>query len=195
MPKVSLVMEFDSEDEARAYLQGNGRSHADPQPEPEREPEPTPVSDNRADDADAGVDVDGMPYDPAVHSNPPSTTQDGRWRAARGKAEEAKAARAAFLASGGNETPPDDLPSMGPETEADRGLPEMPELPEPMPTPVTIEELYGAIYNVLENGRSKELLALYSKHCGSTDRHAIDAALRNDESKRAALMADLDSLR
>ena len=142
-----------------------------------------------------------MPYDANVHSTPPSFTQDGRWRAARGKADEAKAARAAFLSSGGNVEPPADLPPPSvpslPEPAQERtapSLPDLPSLPEAMPEPVTIEALFARLTEVIQAGRSADVMNLYQKHLGTADRHQVGAALQNDETKRAALMQDLDAL-
>lgn len=211
MPKISMVMEFNDESELRAYLDGQANrastddaagsyEHAPTQAtRASFEPGATDAAPATEEPTEDSRDVDGMPYDSSVHSNPPSFTQDGRWRAARGKADEAKAARAAFLSSGGNEEPPADLPevpsaAVAPETRAEPGLPELPGLPEPMPEPVTVEALFARLQDVISAGHSGQVMDLYQKHIGTADRHQVGAALQNDETKRAALMKDLDAL-
>jgi len=102
-------------------LEQGGNSAGDPmlQEAPVTPPSPAPVEaaaaapapvSNTAPQPAADVDDDGMPYDPEIHASTKTKTQDGKWKSRPGKADEAKAAREAFLSAGGNVTPPTNLP-------------------------------------------------------------------------------------
>lgn len=204
--KLQLTYQFDSEDELRAHLGGEIRTVAEtpataapiaapvaeartavPAVEPETE---TAVS------ADA-LDGDGMPYDAAVHSDPPSFTADGLWRAKRGKGEEAKAARAAFKARGGNVAAPVDLPTAAAPALTLPGMPGMPTaavaLPADAPEPIGLDRVIEKISGMMTRNRITEqtLAGLYQKHSGVADPAASFHVFNTNESARANLFGDL----
>lgn len=123
------------------------------------------------------VDGDGMPYDAAVHSNPPSLTAKGLWKAQKGKAEQAEAARAAFKAGGGGiaaPTPVAVAPVAMPVFPT--AMPVMPAAPAPAPV-VTFEQLVAKMQTAMNAGKidAAGVVALYGQ-AGITD----PAALAND---------------
>lgn len=184
--KIHVTYEFDSEDELRAHFGVDRAANA-----PSAAPEPTVSAD--------ALDADGMPYDGAVHADPPSHTADGRWRAKRGKADEAKAAREAFLAKGGAVTPPADLPPEPPlaspvAVSGVPGIPGMAALPPSAPEPVTIERLYAAISEAMTANPALDMRAVYQEYAGTTDMAALGNVLNTNESVRAAIMRHLESL-
>ena len=185
--KLELTYTFDSEGELRAHL-GVSDSVVTPAPEPIHdpvEPEPEPEPERAATDTDA----DGMPYDPSVHADPPSTTADGRWRAKRGKADEAKAARAAFKAAGAGEEAPDvtDAPAPAPTG--------MPGMPAAAPAPVSMDDLMGKVTEVLQAGKIEQsaLVKMYEKHSGVA---AVECypVFEANETARANMLAALNDL-
>lgn len=201
MTKISLIYEFNDETELRAHLDGNTRAvpAATPTatvavavvtPEPVITAEPADIVRNASD-----VDGDGMPYDAAVHADPPSTTKDGLWRAKRGYSEQANAARAAFKARGGNVQPPADLlPPPGPVVAAP-AAPALPPvvaapaahaLPPSMPEPVDIQRLYEAITAGLKQGKI-DSRALYVEFCKTDNPAEVGALLNTDETMRRAM--------
>ena len=208
--KLQLTYQFDSEDELRAHLGGETRTvaetpattaimateartiaveeiHLGRAAEPEVE---------AAQSADA-LDGDGMPYDAAVHSDPPSFTADGLWRAKRGKGEEAKAARAAFKARGGNVEAPADLPTEPAPALAMPGMPGMPSaksaLPADAPEPIGLDRVIEKISGMITRGQINEqtLAGLYTKHSGANDPAASFAVFNTNETARANLFGDL----
>lgn len=204
MTKISLIYEFNDETELRAHLDGNTRAVPAANPaltatlaaiavEPTINaaaitPEPADIVRSASD-----VDGDGMPYDAAVHADPPSTTKDGLWRAKRGYSEQANAARAAFKARGGSVQPPADLlPPPGPVVVAAPVLPPVvaapaaPALPPSMPEPVDIQRLYEAITAGLNQGKI-DSRALYVEFCKTDNPAEVGALLNTDETMRRAM--------
>lgn len=205
--KLQLTYQFDSEDELRAHLGGETRTVDETPaamtamlsteartvaetPAPAAEPETeTAVS------ADA-VDGDGMPYDAAVHSDPPSFTADGLWRSKRGKGDEAKAARAAFKARGGNVAAPVDLPTAAAPAMTLPGMPGMPTaaaLPADAPEPIGLDRVIEKISGMITRAKITEqvLAGLYAKHSGVADPAASFNVFNTNESARANLFGDL----
>ena len=203
--KLQLTYQFDSEDELRAHLGGETRTVAETpaavapvaaapvatQPEARAaEPETeTAVS------AEA-LDGDGMPYDAAVHSDPPSFTADGLWRSKRGKGDEAKAARAAFKARGGNVAAPVDLPTAAAPAMTLPGMPGMPTaaaLPADAPEPIGLDRVIEKISGMITRAMITEqvLAGLYAKHSGVADPAASFNVFNTNESARANLFGDL----
>lgn len=143
----------------------------------------------KADPDDAAFDSDGMPFDAAVHATSRAVNADGTWKAQRGKAEEAKAARAAFKASGGGIDAPADVE----ENEAP-GLPgtkkTAPALPGaekiPPATPVTFEDFVAKATAVLEGGKAdnEAVLQVYRDATGQSDTNEAAKTLQTNESMR-----------
>ena len=156
---------------------------------PAAAPAAAPAPAKGVDEGDAAVDADGMPYDPAVHAATRTMTADGLWKAQRGKAAEAKAARAAFKAQGGNETAPAaaGLPGAG-EEKGDAGLPGAENLPTG--DPVSLEQAVEIAQKALADTviDTPGLLALYSEITGKADANDAFAVFQTDESARAALV-------
>lgn len=209
--KLQLTYHFENEEELRAHLGGETRTAVVAAPvapeavaapvaaapvapeavaapvEPIRtadEPEPAGVQ------SATDLDGDGMPYDAAVHADPPSFTADGMWRAKRGKAEEAKSARAAFKAKGGAVVAPV-MPVMP-------GMPGLPmakavELPADAPEPVTLDQVIGKITGMIGRGllTDQALAGLYAKHSGVADPSASFGVFNTNESARANLFNEL----
>lgn len=190
--KLQLTYQFDSEDELRAHLGGESRVEAAPAPVPEATPTPveatpTPVEETKS---ETDVDIDGMPYDKTIHASPAQTTADGRWRSKRGKGDEAKQARADFLAKGGDIQPPADLPTAA----AAPTMPGMPSaLPAAAPEPVSLERVIERITTLMQRNALSEqqLAALYERHGGSSDPSASFQTFSTNESARASLFAAL----
>jgi hypothetical protein len=201
--KVQLTYYFDNEDEVRAHLTGEARAAA---PAPvAAQPETAQIEARAAEpqaetevsvSADA-LDGDQMPYDAAVHSDPPSFTADGLWRAKRGKGEEAKAARAAFKARGGAVAAPADLPTEAAPAMALPGMPGMPTakaaLPADAPEPIGLDRVIEKISGMITRAQITEqtLAGLYVKHSGVADPAASFNVFNTNESARASLYGDL----
>ena len=176
--KIHVTYEFESEDEVRAHFGGETRqAAAAPAPEETRAPDPVVTAD---------VDGDGMPWNDAYHSTPKSFTDDGLWRAKRGKAEEAKAARAEFKARGGASP----APTM-PVAAAAPTMPTMPVAAPILPEPVSFERLVGKITGMMQRGRlsNEQVIGLYSS-VGATS----GTQFETNESLRAALMVKLTEI-
>lgn len=206
--KVQLTYYFDNEDEVRAHLTGEARAAGSPVAERGREylasQETIAVEEihigraaepevETAQSADA-LDGDGMPYDAAVHSDPPSFTADGMWRAKRGKGDEAKAARAAFKARGGNVAAPVDLPTEPAPALAMPGMPVVKAaLPVDAPEPIGLDRVIEKISGMITRGLINEqtLAGLYTKHSGAADPAASFAVFNTNETARANLFGDL----
>lgn len=177
MSKFQLVYNFETEDEIRAHLDGSNRSVA---ATPVAEPEVTAG-------ADVTVDADGMPYDAEVHSESRAMTAAGLWKAQRGKAAQAEAARAAFKAKGGTVAAPADLPTAA----AMPGLPTtaaaMPGLPVAAVSraPVTFEAVVAKLTDLMSRGKvaATELGGIYAL-AGASGPEQFET----DETARAKLM-------
>lgn len=180
MSKFQLVYNFENEDEIRAHLDGSTRSAAVVTAEPE-------VTAG----ADVTVDADGMPYDAEVHSESRALTAAGLWKAQRGKAAQAEAARAAFKAKGGTIAPPADLP-VTTAAAAMPGLPTtaaaaMPGLPVAAVSraPVSFEAVVAKLTDLMSRGKvvAAELGAIYML-AGAAGPEQFET----DETARAKLM-------
>ena len=188
--KLQLTYHFEDEAELRAHLGTETRALSVETPVETVEEQAAPVEAPAEERTASDVDADGMPYDAAVHSDPPSTTADGLWRAKRGKGDEAKAARAAFKAAGGDMEAPTDLP-------ATPSMPGMPgvaaALPADAPAPITLDRVIEKITGMMERAQIDEagLATLYAKHSGLSDPQASFGVFNTNESARANLYADL----
>lgn len=200
MAHIKLTYEFEDEAEMRAFIAERAADSdtGTPAAKPETNDDATTRSD---------TDADGMPYNEAVHSDPPAFTADGLWRARRGKADEAKAARAAFKAGGGDVTPPADVQTRTEEPAAAPAAPvAAPAAPAAAPVaeaqpPVTLEAVYGKATEMLESGNidGAGLRALYKETTGvdgSDDEipTLAGAVLQVNETARAALMEKLNTI-
>jgi len=189
--KLHLTYEFDSEDEMRAHLDGTSERS---ETTPAATVPDTPPADDGEPTRDS-LDKDGMPYDPEIHSDPPKFTAAGIWRARQGKADEAKQAREAFKAGGGDVQPPE---GAGPLT-MPTGMPglsnERAELPADAPEPVSMETLIGRIKEVLTDGKitSADIEKLYEEHSGRSVQECFPV-FQTNETARASLMSALNNL-
>lgn len=174
--KYQITYSFDTEEELRAHLGGGTTRAAAPAPADE----PADVTVDRS-----ALDGDQMPYDADVHSDPPSFTADGLWRAKRGKKEAADAARAAFKARG--------AAVVAPVIAAAPAAPVMPALGIPAAAPVrqapvTYEALIEKFTEVNNRGAldAAKIGEVYAR-LGITD----VAVFETNESMRAAMLAEL----
>lgn len=181
--KIHVTREYESEEEYRAAELGLSRDatvtatqvvRAPVAPEAPAAPAETEVTAER--------DADDLPWNPDYHSTPKSFTEDGLWRSKRGKAEEAKAARAAFKAQGGTVTAPV-MPAAAMPT-----MPVMPVAAPILPAPVPFERLVQKITGMMQRGAlsGDSIAALYAK-VGATS----GAQFETNESLRAALFNEL----
>lgn len=177
--KFQLVYNFENEDEIRVHLDGSTRSAAVVTAEPE-------VTAG----ADVTVDADGMPYDAEVHSESRALTAAGLWKAQRGKAAQAEAARAAFKAKGGTVAPPADLPVTAaampglPTTAAAAAMPGLP-VAAVSRAPVSFEAVVAKLTDLMSRGKvaATELGAIYIL-AGAAGPEQFET----DETARAKLM-------
>jgi hypothetical protein len=199
--KLHLTYEFESEAELRSHLAVETRATPGPLAEAFEKHmanvETVAVEEIHL-DTRSSTDVDGdqMPYDAAVHSDPPQFTGDGLWRAKRGKSEEAKAARAAFKARGGAVVAPviDAAPSLPGMPAVAPSLPGMPTaLPADAPEPITLERVIEKITGMMSRNTLGEatLSGLYAKHSGQADPTASFQVFNTNESARASLYGEL----
>lgn len=187
MTKIVLSYNFETEQELRDHLAGASRAEAPATAVREAEPEDvTPAGEVPV---TADVDGDGMPYDIRVHSDPRSFSADGLWRAKRGQAEAAKAARAAFKAQGGTVVAP--VIAAAPAAPVMPGMPVaagLPGMPVAAPDPITYDRLFEKVTGMITRAAIKpeQFGPLYAK-CGITD----PTVLETNESLRAALFGEL----
>lgn len=174
--KYQIVYSFETEEELRAHL-GGGTTRA-AAPAPAEEPE---VTVDRS-----ALDGDQMPYDAEVHSDPPSFTADGLWRAKRGKKEAADAARAAFKARGAAVVAPVITAPVAPPVAA--AIPGIPAAAPVRQAPVTYEALIEKFTEVNARGAldAAKIGEVYAR-LGITD----VAVFETNESMRAAMLAEL----
>lgn len=174
MPHVELKYIFETEQELREHLAVETRTAAVAAPS---EPEPALTRDD--------TDGDGMPYNADFHADPPSVTADGLWRAKRGKADEAKAARAAFKAGGGDITPPQ-APA---ETLTMPGAATLPDdAPEPVELGRVIEKITGMIKR--QSITEGDLAPMYAAHSGVAAEQSF-GVFQTNETARANLFSAL----
>lgn len=197
--KLHLTYEFESEDELRSHLALETRSAPAPLAEAFEKHVAAAGSISVEEvhlDTRSATDVDGdqMPYDAAVHSDPPQFTGDGLWRAKRGKSEEAKSARAAFKARGGAVTAPViTMPGLAPAAPT---LPGMTALPADAPEPISLERVIEKITGMFGRGVVTEatLAGMYVTHGGQADPAAAFGVFNTNESARASLYAALSQI-
>lgn len=190
--KLHLTYEFESEEELRSHLSVETRTATAVTAPAPVAPTEEPATETRS---ATDVDADQMPYDTAVHSDPPQFTGDGMWRAKRGKSEEAKAARAAFKARGGAVVAPviPSLPGLPAAAVAAPSLPGLPGLPADAPEPISLERVIEKITGMFQRGVVTEtvLVGLYVTHGGHNDPQAAFATFNTNESARASLYSAL----
>lgn len=148
--------------------------------------------------SNAGVDVDGMAFDRELHAIPPQKNKDETWRAARGKADEANAARDAWKARGGDVKKPetDDvgLPGQAREETTETGLPGADKVPTR--GPVDMPTVVAAAKRVMEAGKidNDGIRALYAEVTGNPDTSEAMKLFNTNETLRAALLDKLVAL-
>lgn len=199
--KYTLTIEADNPEELREVTEKlTGRADT-----PSAVTEPTPtitetpvVEETKSDDTEPQVDVDGMPYDPEIHSTPASTKADGTWKVRKGKADEAKAAQQAFKAQGGNITPPvieetREVPTGLPQAET-KAAPSLPGSENiPVNEPVNIETLFEKATELFQAQSidANGLGDIYEKHVGTRDAAKATELFGTNETARANAYADL----
>lgn len=154
---------------------------------------PTPTGEVR-------TDAQGMPHDPAVHTESGTTNQDGTWKARKGKADEAKAARAEFLSRGGAAAAPaaPAAPAAGgmptsapaPAAPAAGGMPGMTEAPAAV-REVSLDELIARTTELMNTGAvdTATLKTIYG-NLGVTD----PSMFADNPALRLSMMETLDTL-
>ena len=193
--KLQLTYHFDGEDELRAHLAAGDTRVADQATALARLAgttalTTTTVADEPGVAADrSAVDGDGMPYDAAVHSDPPSMTTKGLWKSQRGKATEADAARAAWKARGGTVVAPvvPAAPVAAPVAGAMPGMPVA--LPVAAP-PVSMDQVIAAASAAQARGVSVERIGAIYGVIGLTDMAQFDT----NETMRAAFVTEVNKL-
>ena len=166
--------------------------------------QPAPAVDETkaAPTGDAAVDESGMPYNASIHASPPSTKTDGTWKVKKGQAEAAKAALAAFKASGGGVTPPvieqpDAAPTGMPGTETKAAPTGMPgAAPIPTAEPVALDVVMAKWTGLMESGAlsAERATEICVKVTGNTDATTHYPTFQTNETARAALYAELNAI-
>lgn len=183
--KIQLTYIFDSEDALRAHLAAGDTRVAE---QADALVRLAPAGDEPGVAADrSAVDGDGMPYDAAVHSDPPSMTAKGLWKSQRGKADAAEAARAAWKARGGTVAAPVVVaaPVAAPAV--------MPGMPVALPVaaaPVSMDQVIAAAGAAQARGVSVERISGVYAVIGLTDMSQFDT----NETMRAAFVAEVTKL-
>jgi len=198
--KYTLTIESDSAEDIRSVtekLTGRVETETTPTAAPVATETP-PVSETKtAPDAttDNGLDKIGMAYDPSIHADPPSFKSDGTWKVARGKAEQAKAAVAAFKAAGGNITPPviEDTKADEPVSNGMPGMPGMTAGAEPELEDVDIDTVMGKWTGLMESNKltKEKALEICIRVTGIEDAQQHFTTFQNDDTARAKLYAEL----
>ena len=127
-----------------------------------------------------------MPFDDTVHAKSRQVNKDGTWKAQRGKTAEAKAARAAFKASGGDVTAPDAVPGL-PGTKSDDAIPGLPGAENiPEAPPISMAEFTAKATAVLKSGKvdNAGIVQIYLKATGQIDAGEAAKMLGTNESMR-----------
>lgn len=191
--KLQLTYHFEGEDELRAHLAAGDTRSAEQAGALAKLAGSTALTSTEelgvAADRSA-VDGDGMPYDAAVHSDPPTFTGKGLWKAQRGKADAAEAARAAFKARGGPIAATVPAPVAPVTAPAVLAMPGMPVAPTPAPAPVTIEQVYEATAAATARGIIPDRIVAIYGQIGLTDMAQFDT----NESIRAAYVSAVNAL-
>lgn len=183
---IELKYHFESEQELRDHLALESRDTVvnvtTTAPADRTAPADTPSNDG-------DVDSDGMPYDDALHSGNRGVNADGTWTARKGMAQQAKDARAAFKAGGGNVG----APEVAEEPAGMPGMPGMPgtktdTLPADAPEPVSLDQLITKSSGMITRGKIDHdgIGELYKKL------EIVDAnVFATNESLRAAMFTEL----
>ena len=199
MNKITIQIECEDADEARSVIdQLTERSAA--APVTKTDDVKTDVKAAELDPDEVVVDSDGMPHDEAVHASSREVNQDGTWKARRGKAKEATAARAAFKAAGGSVDAPvveEDVKVPGLPGTAEKtatGLPGVDKIPTAQP--VTMEDFAAKASAVMESGKinGDELVAMYLEVTDQTDTAAAVKIFETNESMRRAAVERLTEI-
>lgn len=186
--KIQLTYTFDNDADLRAHLAA-GDTRAAEQAGALARLAGSTAGDEPGIAADrSAVDGDGMPYDAAVHSDPPSFTTKGLWKSQRGKATEADAARAAFKARGGNVAVPVTAPAAVVTAPA-AAMPGMPVLPVAA-APVSMDQVIAAAGAAQARGVSVERISGVYSVIGLTDVAQFDT----NETMRAAFVTEVNKL-
>lgn len=176
--KIHVTYEFENEDEMRAHIGGETRAASAVVASQDVTPAAPPEQEITAE-----RDSDDLPYNIDYHASPKSFTEDGLWRSKRGKADEAKAARAQFKAAGGVIAAPA-MPVAAPT------MPTMPVAAPAaiLPPPVDFARLVGKITGMMQRGKlgNESITTLYAK-VGATS----GAQFETNESLRSALFGEL----
>lgn len=166
------------------------------------EPETTATREEEtsADEGDAAVDADGMPWNGDYHASSRAMTADGLWKAARGKAVAARQAREQFKAGGANEEAPADVETR--EAPAAPGMPGLPGAAAPA-TEVTsdvrtasLEDVVTAAQAALDNERisGDALLTLYTDVTGAGTPEEAFEMFKEDNDLRVELLDEIQAL-
>ena len=185
--KIQLTYTFDNDADLRAHLAAGDTRAAEQAGALAKLTAPAEEPGIAADRS--AVDGDGMPYDAAVHSDPPSFTTKGLWKAQRGKATEADAARAAFKARGGNVTAPVVPAAPAAVVTAPAAMPGMPVLPVAA-APVSMDQVIAAASAAQARGVSVERISAIYGVIGLTDVAQFDT----NETMRAAFVTEVNKL-
>ena len=151
-------------------------------PEDRQDPNETPT-----------VDCHGMPWNPEIHASTKNLNADGSWKAARGKADEAKQAIVDFEKAQVAETeaaqteakPTGGMPGGMPGAAKTMPAPD-PEIP---PRVIEFAELTERFIGMMESGKITDYQVPY-KAAGVTNPDELET----NESLRAALWAELDKI-
>lgn len=187
MPKIEMKYVFDDLEDFQRYMDGFETKAPTTEvatatlavAEAARTVADAPVAEPTITD---NVDKDGLPYDPEIHATPKSQTADGLWRAKRGKADEANAARDAFKAAGGAVVAP-----------VVTAMPGMPGATAPVTAPraaepISYDKLIDKTVGMMQRSKidADGVMKLYGE-VGIID----PASLETNESQRAALFGKL----
>ena len=202
MSKITITVECDDAEEARAVVdQLTNRAAA---PEATTEKTDAPIEQTKSDDVDDVVtDSDGMPWDEAVHASSRAVNTDGTWKARKGQAAAAKTARAAFKASGGDVEPPvvEEAPVGLPGTKTSAlpgtktsALPGADAIPSA--EPVTFDAFVEKATSALASKKidNAGISALYCEVTGETDVGAAAAKLETNETMRRVAVEKLTEI-
>lgn len=139
------------------------------------------------------VDADGMPYSADYHTAKRTMTEDGLWKARRGKAVEANRARDVFKAGGADV----EAPVIEDEIEKSDDAPLLPGADAiPDPEPVTMAQFTAKATSALSAGKvdNAGIVALYLEVTGQPDAKSAAQMLQSNESMRRAIVDRLTEL-
>lgn len=209
--KYVITIEADSADELREItdlLSGRDAAPAEtttaaPAPEVKSAPEETVVGTETREENGEVTDSDGMPWNSDYHSDSRAKNADGTWKARRGKSEEAKAARVAFKAGGGNESAPDVSDRAAPtETVELPGAGDDVELPGTT-TEETVDEREFSLAEIVQLAKAaltagktdnEGIQDLYVKASGAENARAAFEVFQTDAASRLSLVQLIEAL-